>query len=258
MPTPHQEAHLRRIQAALRQTAPHASSGPGRIVLYRCPLCQHPWLMNGERPILRPDASTLALWQTRLQADLERLPLAVCRLCGFAQGTGILQIDEYDEGKAYGLNWEAETPKGAHLFAMIAGMRWLSRKPSPEMLKEALSPIILAQEIYTAVMRWLADELRTRQHFPCVHVLSEEDSRQLARGNPPGHGASGTRDWRWMGGVFLLECPPLHDEVLLTLGIALPAQEPTNLPLLLATWQQLAALIVGDQPQGEDRPKEVR
>jgi hypothetical protein len=257
--SPRQEAHLLRIQQTLRQTAPSSSHGPGRIVLYRCPVCHHPWLADGNQVILRPDRPTLVLWQTRLQADLEHLPLAVCRLCGFASGRGVLQVDEYDAGAAYGFNWEGETPSGAHLLAMIAGKGWLERQSSPAIMAEALSPIVLAQEVYGAVCRWFADELRTRTHFPCVHVLSEEDSLVIAQGNPPGHGALGTQNWRWKGGVFLLECPPLHDEVLLMLGIALPEEEQVQIDRLLFIWQQLAALIVEDQPEHDDHDEqEVR
>lgn len=257
-----QNAHLLRIQQVLHQRAPLAPQGVSRIVLYRCPLCGYPWLMQGDQPRLRMDDATLAFWVARLQANLQQLPPAVCRLCGFAQGTGILQVDEYGQGKAYGLTWEAETPQGAHLFAFITGMRWLERVQTAGTLARALSPVVLAPRTYAAVLRWLADELGTRSTFACVHVLTAQDSQAFTRDIPPGHGASGTENWQWKGGAFLLDCPPLQDEAMVMLGIAQPASEPGNLPLLLDTWHELAELIAPalprDLPDDETGIQETR
>lgn len=85
-------------------------------------------------------------------------------------------------------------------------------------------------------------------------LLSEAESPILARENPPGFGMSGTGDWQWKGGIFQLPCPPLRDNALVSLAIALPRVEEVNLPELIRLWQLLAELILSGGITGETAP----
>ncbi|MBO0782017.1 MAG: hypothetical protein J2P37_24620 [Ktedonobacteraceae bacterium] len=103
----HEDTTTRRVLAGLgQQSAPPSLYGHGRRVLYRCPTCQYPWFMDGPQTWLRPTSDELTSLAQELGADLSQLPRATCRLCALAAERGILEIDEYGEGKGgYGWNW---------------------------------------------------------------------------------------------------------------------------------------------------------
>jgi hypothetical protein len=49
----------RRLAAFGNQKVPLVPGGKGRQVLYRCPTCQLPWLLNGHQAHLRLEESAL-------------------------------------------------------------------------------------------------------------------------------------------------------------------------------------------------------
>src|SRR5205823_1125173 len=121
----------RRLAAFGNQEAPLVPGGIGRQVLYRCPICQQPWLLNGHQAHLRLEERAVKQWAHRLSADLTALPSATCRLCLFQADMGAFEIDEYGGGSGYGFSWEAAEPVGAHLLATIVAQSWLETQSQP-------------------------------------------------------------------------------------------------------------------------------
>lgn len=241
-------ARSRRVLQMLgNQSAPAASSGFGRRVLYRCPTCKRVWLQDGARRQLELSERDLAHLVRDLSARLDVLPVAPCRLRVFRARTGVMEIDEYGrkdgDGRGFGLNWEAPEPVGAHLLATIVARSWLVRQTR-------LAPDILTSPArLRAVLCWLSEA----KSFPLGIVLTEVESAELARTNPPGFGMAGTADWQWRGGIFQLPCPPLRDEAIVSLAIALPPREPLEIPELIAFWQALAELLLLSDSVGEEQ-----
>lgn len=215
-----------------------ASSGVGRQLLYRCPECQRVWLQDGARRQLEFADGELEQIARSLSAQMEILPLALCPLCAWKKQMSMVYIDEYGsqdgDGKGFGLVWEAPEPVGAHLQAAILSQSWFLRHPWP-------SPdIITSHTRLRAVLCWLHETTQ----FPLVSQLTEDMSAWLAAGSPPGLGMTGTENWRWRGGLFQLPCPPLRDEALVLLAIALPQREVLVPADLIALWQTLAELLL--------------
>lgn len=234
--SPSRAAHILHLLGG--QSAPLASSGIGRQLLLRCPDCQRVWLQDGARRQLDFAPGELEQIAQALSAQMEALPLARCRLCTWQQQRSLVDIDEYGskdgDGRGFGLVWEAPEPVGAHLQAAILAQSWFLRHPLP-------SPdIITSPARLRAVLRWLCETT----HFPLLIEMTEEIGAWLAAGSPPGFGMTGTENWRWKGGLFQLPCPPLHDEALVFLAIALPPREPLVLADLVTLWQKLADLLL--------------
>ena len=235
-PPRNRAAHV--LQLLGGQSAPVASSGIGRQVLYRCPECQRAWLQDGTRHQLELTPEELEQVAQSLSTRLETLPSERCRLCTWQKQISAVNIDEYGskdgDGKGFGLVWEAPEPVGAHLQAAILAQSWSQSHP-------ILNPdIITSHARLRAVLRWFHEAT----HFPLLTQMTEEMSSQLAAGSPPGFGMTGTEDWGWKGGLFQLPCPPLHDEALVFLAIALPRQEPLALDGLIVLWQTLVELLL--------------
>ncbi|GHO98668.1 hypothetical protein KSF_087160 [Reticulibacter mediterranei] len=228
------------------QSLPHASKGAGQQILYRCSLCQRPWFLDGREVYLRLEPEQLHWIAVALEADLEQLPTATCRLCLFQRGLGSFEFDEYGlQGEVgYGINWEAASPVGAHLLAAVLSEGELRRLPVPP------SPhVVYNYQRARAVLTWLKEE----RSWLCERLLSAFEQGVMAADNPPGHGMSGTEGWQWKGAFFHQHCPPLGGMVRTQLVIALPADEPLEVHSLVALWQDMAALalegsFVGEHP----------
>lgn len=215
------------------QSAPPSLYGSGRRVLFRCSSCGHPWLADGKNSSTRLDQDELATLAHDLHADLGALPCATCRLCAFATGCGAFEIDEYGQGRGgYGFNFEAAAPLGTHLLGTVLQEDWLARQQTM-----APADVVHAPQTAHAVLHWLS----TLSTIFCLGLIPPEESRRIAVGNRPGHGAAGTAGWQWKGGMFSLHCPPLGGSVIMVLAIALPPQELVSLSLLLKTWKLLAS-----------------
>lgn len=155
---------------------------------------------------------------------------------------GRFVIDEYARGRGgYGFNCTITSAFGdSHFLGTIISQSWAAQVSSPTAAKQALTPgTLVAPHTAEAVLRWLS----TETVFPAVYALTEADSHLLAPENPPKTGP-GAQDYLWKGRVFLMRCPPLHHEAIVTLTIALPREEPLADRDLLAVWQRLAALAV--------------
>jgi hypothetical protein len=234
-PDPHQNAQQdteERLRALFGQRLSPASGGPGTRILYRCPDCGRPWLLDGAQILLRLEDQQIRQQAFELGADLAHLPTSTCRLCLFRHGLGSFEVDEYgSEGCiGYGINWEAAEPVGAHLQASILAENALSRSPtSPQ------SHLVSNPRRARAVLTW----------------LSEDEQALMAQVVPPGHGMSGTQGWQWKGAMFRQLCPPLGGIALTMLAIALPPQEPLDLPSLVALWQTMASLALDGRFTGE-------
>lgn len=220
------------------QTAPLSTSGIGRRVLYRCPTCQRVWYQDGSRQRLDLEAHERMQFAQELSANLEALPLSTCRLCVVRNAGCVIDIDEYGstdgKGKGFGFNWEAPEPVGAHLQAGIISSAWLVRQHKLE------PDIVTTPKRLRAVLRWFTEIT----HFPLMVLFTEDHSDILARTNPPGFGMTGTAHWQWKGGLFRLPCPPLRDDALVSLSIALPRTEPLDIQELIHLWQMLAEVML--------------
>lgn len=240
---PHQNAD-ERLRALFGQSLPPASSGPGTRILYRCPDCGRPWLLNGAQTLLRLEDQQIRQQAFALGADLTHLPTSTCRLCLFRHGLGSFEFDEYGpEGRiGYGINWEGAEPVGAHLQASVFAEDALSRSPTSPQPHLVSNP-----RRARAVLSWLSEV----ENWPCVHMLSAAEQVLMAQAVPPGHAMSGTEGWQWKGAMFRQSCPPLGGIALTMLAIALPLQEPLDIPSLVALWQAMASLALDGRFTGE-------
>lgn len=247
-----------RVRAILAgQLAPEAASG-GRRVLYRCPTCGKPWLMDGARVELALSGERLATLAGELHADAATLPYATCRVCGAAHDIGELTIDEYGAGAGYGFSWEGVTPTGAHCLGSVLSADYLSG------LRPGARPragVVTRPATCRAVLAWLAT-LKTPTEY---RRFTAEDSAAMALDNPPGHRAPGTDGWTWQGVFFVGKCPALalgaHGEpasgrVFISLGQAIPPGEPFSVSALVATWRELARLMAMGHIAGETEAPE--
>jgi hypothetical protein len=233
------------------QSLPRASKGAGQQILYRCPICQQPWFLDGRAVYVRLSPEQVQRLASTFTADLEHLPAATCRLCLFHVGMGSFEFDEYGvQGEVgYGVNWEAASPTGAHVLAAVLSereMRWRPVPPSPH--------VVYNYQRARAVLTWLKEE----RSWPCERHLSGFEGALMAADNPPGHGMTGTASWQWKGACFRQHCPPLGGMVRTQLAIALPADEPLEVHSLVSLWQDMAALalegsFVGEHPEKEQR-----
>jgi hypothetical protein len=220
------------------QVAPLSASGIGRRVLYRCSVCQRVWYQDGSQRQLDLAEPELTQLVQELSANLETLPLATCRLCILREAHCVIEMDEYGNtdgnGKGFGFNWEAPEPVGAHLLATVVSLSWLAQQP------QFTPDIITTPARLRAVLRWLSETT----HFPPMMLFTERESLALAQTNPPGFGMIGTDHWQWKGGMFQLFCPPLRDEALVSLAIALPRTEPLEMSTVIQCWQNVAEIIL--------------
>jgi hypothetical protein len=228
-------------RTAFGQTVPPASSGVGKQVLYRCPMCQHLWLQDGYQVRQRLSPEEITTQVLRLSVDQTRLPLATCRLCLFQAGSGAFEFDEYRETSiiGYGINWEAAEPVGAHAQATILAESSMRPQMVPDVVRDP--------KLARAVLTWL----HQARVFPCVHVLDEQECAQIAINNPAGHGMTGTERWQWKGALFRLPCPPLGGAAIILLAFAQPPEQPLDIAGLVSLWQELAALALEGRFSGE-------
>jgi hypothetical protein len=217
----------RRLARFGGQAVPVSSSGTGRQVLYRCPICLYSWLQDGRMSHLRLSPARLITEARRLGADLEHLPNVICRLCLFQAGISSFQVDEYHTASAtvgYGFDWEY--PAGMHLQAAIRAVSTLEAPVEP-------ADVPLQEDTLSAVLSWLAD-LQDRLD---MHVFSDAENALLAHDNPAGEG----RQWKALS--FVLMCPPLSDLAGVVLSMALPQDEFLDPETVIAFWRTLAAAV---------------
>lgn len=223
------------------QTAPRSPHGMGRRVLYQCNRCHNIWLQDGTQTQQVVGEDEVRAVAELLSADPSHLPEATCRSCVLALGKGVVEIDQYGGGgEGFGFNWECE-PLHAHFFATIASLAWL--KTSPDLIPDVVS----SPSKVRALLHWLSESTA----FPHVHTISQDDSQWYAIGNPPGFGMPSTRHWLWKGAIFRMSCPPFAGHASVTLAVAMPPEEPVDIPLLIGTWQALALQIVAGGIAGE-------
>lgn len=236
------EDYAARVRATLSgQQAPPAPTG-GRRVLFRCPACGRPWLQDGPRVELTLSGERLAALAVELAADPATLPYATCRICGAAHGIGELAIDEYGAGRGYGFSWEGVDPPGAHLLGSVLSEAYL--------LGVSVAPragVVTRPDICRGVLAWLATLKTPASYRP----FTPADSAGMASDNPPGHLAPGTDGWVWHGVYFQDKCATLGGRVVLTLAQATPPGEPFSVSAMVATWRELARIMLAGNIAGE-------
>lgn len=226
----------RQPRSSGQQASPSTASRGKRRILYHCPTCRQPWYREGIHAFLKLEDQALERLAQELDADLSHLPLATCRLCILRQGAGEFSIDEYAHGDTilgYGWSWESLDEQGGHMLGMVLaadrGGFHLLDTDIPD------ADIVRHPQAAQAVLQWFA-------HLPvCTPVAQIEgpQTRDLDPNNPPGLGLQGTETWEWKGAIFKAPCQPLGGPVLLNLVIAVPAETPVDLTLLLLNWRDL-------------------
>ena len=183
------------------QNAPLSSDGTGVQALCRCRLCHRIWLQDGKSVILDLSDEQVQDFARALNADLDRLPLFVCRICLWLHQGGVVSIDEYNQGESFGFCWEISHPVVIHAISAIQSKRGAERLDS--------QPDVPTQkEKLLAILRFLKDA-PPPQH---IHELPPFLGQMQAAARPPGFGQAGTEQWQWHGWSFLLPCPPLDNE----------------------------------------------
>ncbi len=217
----------RRLSRFGGQSVPLSTSGTGRQILYRCPICHHLWLQDGPTCTLRLSADQVRTKAASLHADLGHLPQMVCRLCLFEAGGSSFHIDEYRSASGsvgYGFAWEHAA--GMRLQAGIRAVSTLSDPVGP-------ADVPLEEETLCAVLSWFAN-LETSLE---VRVFSEAENVALCQDNPAGEGQ------QWKALCLVQVCPPLADLAVVVLAETLPADAPLNPATLIAFWKALAVLM---------------
>jgi hypothetical protein len=189
-------------------------------------------LQDGDTPRLDLTRDSLNALATRLSANLDHLPLLLCRICRFQQGIGSFEVDEYPDTLGYGFVYEEPTGK-----RMQAAIRTMKTFASPV----GAADVPANEERVRAILLWFA----TLGIPSAIGMFSDEENAALARENPAGTG----RQWKAL--YFLTPCPILADMTLIVLASALLPQEPFEPEAIISFWQRLAANR-GQQMRNED------
>jgi hypothetical protein len=182
------------------------------------------WLQDGRFSVFHLAHEQLALLAQQLHADLDRLPLMLCRLCLFRLGIGSLQIDAFAPHEGYGLVYE-EPSTGRRRQAAIRAVRTLGQ-PS------RAADVPTDEEELLAVLLWFVG----LDPALSVRLFSESENQLFLHDNPVGTG----RHWKALS--FVQPCPPLSDGVVVVLLSALLPHESLNPLEEITFWQSLAAL----------------
>lgn len=223
------------------QLGPH-----GVRALFRCNVCAKPWLQDPaalHRARLFLTEDEVCRLVAELGADLGTLPYATCRACAALRAIGELGIDEYGQGRGYGISWEGTEPPGGHLLATVLGEAWLAhlRGQPPQ------SSVVTEFPRARALFGWLQTLAVPAQYWS----MNPADSQAIAAENRPGHDAPGTDGWVWRGAFWRAECPPLGGRVLVNLAQALPPDDPYRLAASVALLRVLALHLLAGGLAGE-------
>lgn len=221
------------------QSAPVSSDGIGRQLLHRCPLCQRVWLQDGKSLLLDLRPEQIQHFAQKLSADLDHLPSAICRVCLWQKRGGAVEIDEYGQGAGFGFSWEIPHPLVIHALSAILSQT--------ELLRDAKPDVVTQREKLLAVLRDLKDAHPPRT----IQFLDQAFCRQHATENRPGFGQTGTEHWQWQGCFFMLPCPVLHGDAVVTLMLALPSTETFLPSRAFRIWQFLLELTLQGSMLGE-------
>lgn len=232
------------------QQAPRASDGIGVKLLLCCPSCQRIWVQDGKRVELDLTEDQVRARAQELCADLTALPSCTCRRCLARTGGGVIEIDEYGQGKGFGFSWEYPSPHPIHALLVILSAHWIGHRTDPGAV---LPDIVTRPRKMRQVLTWFA-ELPASPPLTPLDAGDPELVSHLMSGNPPGFGQQGTEQWRWRTSMGVAPCPPLGGPALLLLALALPPAAAAAVGELFPTWQALARLtlqasVVGDQAQ---------
>ena len=228
------------------QKTPRASDGVGIKRLNRCPACQRIWLQDGPNSALELSPDRLQTLAHELQADLNHLPQATCRLCLYRAGYGATEIDEYGQGKGFGFSWEYVQPEPLHAMLTILSLPWLQRQHQAAILPN----VVTHPQTMRAVLSWFVELLPPSRVVP----LPGEMLTLLAQRNSPGCHQPGTQGWTWKGWQCLVNCPPLHGPAQLVAVIAGPARDKPSFAEVFPVWQALAHVTLLGAVAEEQRP----
>jgi hypothetical protein len=235
--------HAARVRHILHgQHAPQASTSWGRRVLFQCPFCGRPWLMDGPHFQVDLEQATLRQIAEELGADLAELPKAPCSTCAKAHARFRIDRDEYvtADGRlmGYGFNVEGDDPPGAHFVALVQPADDLQRHLTLGLDVQAHVPVHTDQERQT--WAWLA------QLAPPLAADAYYRDRDPGDPNPPGHGAPGTATWRWGGAIWITDCPPVGGPGLVHLSLAIPPHGKVSVSGLVTVCRTIAQGVLDD------------
>ena len=226
--------HEVRLRHLLKQDAMPTPEG-GRHLLYNCPVCKRAWYKSGRHEYPRLTPEQLTFLGVVLHADiraLHLLPRVLCSICSTVHLGGMFSAGEYLHHRGYHFLWESASPRRIRLLAMICRSEGLTVDTLVQ-----TSPDTFAGPIHAlcSVLAWLE-----RCPFPgTIRVYTDEQCQRLARRFPPGNAADG-RAHQWYGYAWDAPCPPLGDDVLVSLAVAVPPLAPSPFISLLMGWRVLA------------------
>ncbi len=229
------------------QLAPPAPGGHGSRILFRCPDCQRIWLRSGPSATLTLSSMQIGHLAVELQADPTNLPRATCRICAGVHVGMEIELDGYhDRGGSLmgiGLSYEGSEPKGAHVLVTAHNLLWLQRERTVPH-----AGVIVDFTRTRAFLGWL-----TKLSYPTAGYtpITPAESLVMAHDNPPGHGAPGTQDWLWKGGSWQKRVPPLGGPCVVTIGQAMPPDEPYSLSATLSITHLIAEIVLQGRIAGE-------
>ena len=229
------EKTLRSLEALGGQSAPPASDGLGVQALYRCPRCQRIWLQDGKSSILDLRPEQVQHFASALGADLGHLPPSTCRICVWLHGGGSVSIDEYDQGEGFGLYWEVHRPVVIHAVSAIQTRKAVEAG-------ESMPDFPTHEGKLHAALRYLKEAAPP----PNIRLLPPLFGQLQAVQHRPGFGQAGTEQWQWRVWTFSLLCPPLDEEldVTVTFALALPPAEEMTSSAAFRIWRSLLAVTL--------------
>jgi hypothetical protein len=228
--------HETRLRYRLGQDAMFTLEG-GRHLLYRCPVCQHPWYKAGRRAYPRLTGEELSHLGTALQADIHAhhlLPQALCPICSTIYLDGLFTIDEYYPQRGFHFLWEHASPPRTMLVAMIWRARG-QRHDLNTMVRSVPDTLISPMSMVQSVLDWLET-----CPFPSSYQRYSEQERRLLAHRLPCDALLTQQPLMWRGYSWMDVCLPLGGSVLVSLAVAVQPCECTPFPQLLTAWRMLA------------------
>jgi len=226
-------AHEARLRHLFQQDA-MPTLEVGRHLLSVCPVCKQPWYKVGrsEYPRLTPEQLTFlgAVVQVDIQA-LYLLPKALCTICSTLHLGGMFSAEVYPHHWGFRFLWESVSPRRIKLLAMVCRGEGLTLDALLQIIPEAFAEPL-------GEMRSLPTWLEMCPSPETIQAFTDEQSQQLAQRCPPGSAVDGSL-CQWRGYAWETSCPPLGDDALVSLAVAIPTLTLPPFDSLHVGWRVL-------------------
>ena len=226
-----------RLRQILGQDALPATGG-GRHLLYGCPVCKRPWFKSGRSDYPRLTPEQLESLGMMLHADIQafhQLPRALCTICSAIHLGGMFSIGAYPQHNGYHFLWESASSRHLRFQAMVCRADGITLDA---LLGQLPDPLLEQRCQLGSVLTWL----ETCPWPEAIQAYTQAQRQLLACLLPPGTRADG-RAQHWQGYAWEVVCPPLGDDVLISLAVTLPLPDSAPFFSLLMSWRALARAL---------------